>query len=54
MIALSGYAQPKDIARSMEAGFDDHLGKPVSIEMLQQVLNVADRSNSYLRNVSIK
>lgn len=39
LIALSGYAQPEDVERSKEAGFDRHLGKPVSIEMLQQALS---------------
>lgn len=39
LIALSGYAQPEDIERSKEAGFDQHLGKPVSLEILQGVLN---------------
>lgn len=39
LIALSGYAQQEDIDRSKEAGFDRHLGKPVSMEMLQTVLN---------------
>jgi CheY-like chemotaxis protein len=39
IIALSGYAQPEDIERSKEAGFDRHLGKPVSLEKLQMVLN---------------
>jgi len=39
LIALSGYAQPEDVKRSKEAGFDRHLGKPVSIETLQQVLS---------------
>lgn len=39
LIALSGYAQPEDVELSKEAGFDRHLGKPVSINTLQQVLN---------------
>ncbi len=39
LIALSGYAQPEDVKRSKEAGFDRHLGKPVSFETLQQVLS---------------
>ncbi len=28
LIAISGYAQPEDIRRSLEAGFDAHLAKP--------------------------
>ena len=45
LIALSGYAQPEDIERSIEAGFDRHLGKPVSIETLQQVFNSINNMN---------
>ena len=39
LIALSGYAQPEDMEYSKQAGFDLHLAKPVSISVLQQVLN---------------
>ncbi len=39
LIALSGYAQPEDKERAKQAGFDRHLGKPVSLETLQMVLN---------------
>jgi CheY-like chemotaxis protein len=28
LIAISGYAQPDDIRRSLEAGFDAHVAKP--------------------------
>jgi PAS domain S-box-containing protein len=34
LIALTGYAQPEDCARAMEAGFDAHLAKPASIDEL--------------------
>jgi two-component system CheB/CheR fusion protein len=33
-IALSGYGGPEDIRRSLDAGFREHLVKPVSLEML--------------------
>jgi PAS domain S-box-containing protein len=39
-IALSGYGTDEDIARSREAGFDDHLIKPVNIGRLEQALAV--------------
>ncbi|TJX13472.1 PAS domain S-box protein [Tissierella creatinini] len=39
MIAMSGYAQPEDIRRSKEAGFDIHLGKPVGIDTLKMTLD---------------
>ncbi|MBI2220350.1 MAG: response regulator [Acidobacteria bacterium] len=37
-VALTGYASPEDRQQALEAGFDDHLGKPVSPETLVQVL----------------
>ncbi|UWG95341.1 ATP-binding protein [Dehalobacter sp. DCM] len=38
LIALSGYAQPEDLSRSREAGFDRHLAKPVDLDTLKSVL----------------
>ena len=38
LIALTGYAQPEDCARAMEAGFDAHLAKPASIDELQDLI----------------
>ena len=29
LLAISGYGQPEDLRRSREAGFDDHLVKPI-------------------------
>ncbi len=39
IVAVTGYGQPSDRARSQEAGFDDHLVKPVSLMTLRQVLD---------------
>jgi signal transduction histidine kinase len=38
MIALSGFGQTKDLASAREAGFDDHLIKPVAPELLEALL----------------
>jgi CheY-like chemotaxis protein len=38
LIALTGYGQPQDQARSQEAGFSFHLVKPVRAETLMQIL----------------
>lgn len=38
LVALSGYARPEDVARGKEAGFDAHLAKPPSIEVLSHLL----------------
>jgi len=38
LVALSGWVQPDDRARSREAGFDHHLAKPVQLRSLELVL----------------
>ncbi len=38
LIALSGWGQGDDRRKSKESGFDDHLVKPVDIEVLQNLL----------------
>ena len=38
MIAVSGYGQPQDVKRSLHAGFDAHLVKPVAAKDLQALL----------------
>ena len=38
LVALSGYGQPQDRERSGEAGFDEHLVKPVDPATLGEVI----------------
>jgi CheY-like chemotaxis protein len=38
LVALTGYGLEEDRRRSLEAGFDDHLVKPVSLEELSRIL----------------
>ena len=38
LVALSGYAQPEDVRRATEAGFERHLAKPPSLAQVEQVL----------------
>jgi PAS domain S-box-containing protein len=38
LVALSGYTQPRDVLSGREAGFDDHVAKPVTLERLEAVL----------------
>jgi len=38
LVALSGYAQPEDVQRATEAGFDRHLAKPPNLESLEQTI----------------
>jgi CheY-like chemotaxis protein len=39
LVALSGYAQPEDVARAAEAGFDAHLAKPADIAQIERQLS---------------
>ncbi len=41
LVAITGYGQPADRARSAAAGFDEHLVKPVSVAALQATILVA-------------
>lgn len=45
LVAISGYAQPEDVARSRSAGFDSHLAKPVSVASLEVELVLANRQH---------
>jgi two-component system CheB/CheR fusion protein len=38
LVAVTGYTQPDDQRRSAEAGFDRHLGKPITLEQLEGVV----------------
>jgi two-component system CheB/CheR fusion protein len=38
LVALSGYALPEDVQRAREAGFDQHVAKPPSLERLAEAL----------------
>jgi len=35
VVAITGFGRQEDIRRSAEAGFDEHLVKPVSPELLR-------------------
>ncbi len=41
LVAVTGYASPEDARRAANAGFDLHLGKPVPLEVLEEVLATA-------------
>lgn len=38
IVALTGYGQAEDKARAKEAGFTDHLTKPIGVREIQHVL----------------
>jgi signal transduction histidine kinase len=39
IVAVTGYGQAEDRRRSQEAGFDEHLLKPVAMDMLKKLFN---------------
>jgi CheY-like chemotaxis protein len=41
LVAVTGYASHDDARRAAGAGFDRHLGKPVPVEVLEEVLATA-------------
>ncbi len=41
LVAISGYAHPEDHDRGRRAGFDAHLAKPASLELLDELLAAA-------------
>jgi len=43
LVAVTGYALPEDQRRAADAGFTRHLGKPVPIEVMEEVLAAAPR-----------
>jgi CheY-like chemotaxis protein len=38
IVAVTGWGQPQDKQRALEAGFDAHLTKPVALEALARIL----------------
>jgi CheY-like chemotaxis protein len=49
LVAITGYGQEADRARSKEAGFDEHIAKPVDLATLREILarfDEASRSGS--------
>jgi CheY-like chemotaxis protein len=39
MVALTGWGREEDKRRTKEAGFDDHLLKPVDVQVLKLLLS---------------
>jgi len=36
---MSGWGRPEDVAKSREAGFSEHLTKPVALKHLEQAID---------------
>jgi PAS domain S-box-containing protein len=41
LFAVTGYGQPADVARSLEAGFERHMVKPIDLQQLSALLDSA-------------
>ena len=41
LVALTGYGQESDYLRSRDAGFDEHIVKPLNLDVLRKVLDRA-------------
>lgn len=42
LVALTGYGQPEDRRRALEAGFDEHMVKPLDLDGLERVLSTVE------------
>lgn len=51
LIALTGYGRPEDRRAAMEAGFDEHLVKPLNSQDLVRVLQRAKRTREYKEEI---
>jgi CheY-like chemotaxis protein len=49
LVALTGYSQPEFRRRSLEAGFDHYLVKPVAPDVLKALLACRDPASFYQR-----
>jgi CheY-like chemotaxis protein/two-component sensor histidine kinase len=38
LVAISGYAQPEDVQKALDAGFDAHFAKPLNMLRIEQLL----------------
>jgi CheY-like chemotaxis protein len=45
LVAITGYGQDTDRERARDAGFNDHMTKPVDIDKLGRVLESPSRTN---------
>jgi signal transduction histidine kinase/CheY-like chemotaxis protein len=52
LVAVSGFGQPEDKRRALEAGFDEHLTKPADVRDIESLLQrLAPRNSQAIREV---
>jgi signal transduction histidine kinase/ActR/RegA family two-component response regulator len=47
LVAVSGFGQPEDKRRALEAGFDDHITKPADVRDIEEILDRFPPRNSH-------
>ncbi|MDR7870452.1 MAG: response regulator [Tissierellaceae bacterium] len=45
LIAMSGYCSQTDVERSLEAGFDKHLSKPIDFKVIKELIDDRESIN---------
>jgi two-component system CheB/CheR fusion protein len=53
LVSLSGYARTEDVERASQAGFDEHLAKPIDLGQLSRVIEEAPTTRHEQRAPSI-
>lgn len=48
LVALTGWGQPEDRRRAIDAGFDEHIVKPATAQVLNELLAAAERRRDQL------
>jgi two-component system, chemotaxis family, CheB/CheR fusion protein len=46
LVAMTGYALPEDKRRALDAGFDAHLPKPMTVDLLRKAISEASRAGN--------
>jgi len=52
LVALTGYGRDEDKRRAVEAGFDDHLVKPLTVETFHTLLGRLEARNASSERVA--
>ncbi|HEX3764872.1 MAG TPA: response regulator [Kofleriaceae bacterium] len=48
LVALTGWGQPEDRRRAIDAGFDEHIVKPATAQVLSELVAAAERRRDQL------
>ena len=51
LVGLTGYGQPEDQRRALDAGFNYHLVKPVDLDKLEQLIYSVERQETLAESI---